>query len=167
MIPLNCVPFQKGTALREKNLQRERILLYEQFLIVWKTTFITLSYLPWMLLFLLRTCVTCVMGATPMQYIYKFQWSRITFDLSAKVAHIRVPSIYQTFAISETTRPIELKWHYKKASEYDQDIPQSHATDKATAPWGRAIEHWLSQDIKKTVKVKQPALSSPSRWLQN
>ena len=29
-----------------------------------------------------------------------------------------------------------------------------------TAQWGRAIEHWLSQYTRKTVKVKQPAFSS-------
>ena len=34
--------------------------VYEQFLIIWKITFITLSDLPCMLLFLLRTCVTCI-----------------------------------------------------------------------------------------------------------
>ena len=54
MILFNCVPFQMGTSL-----------IYEQFLIVWKITFITLSDLPRMLLILLRTCVTCVMGARP------------------------------------------------------------------------------------------------------
>ena len=40
--------------------------LSEQLIIVWKITFITLSDLPWMLLFLIRTCVTRVMGSTPM-----------------------------------------------------------------------------------------------------
>ena len=55
----------------------------------------------------------------------------------------------------------------KKASEYDQEISQSHIADQSTALWERATEHWLSQDIRKTVKVKQPVLSSPSRWLQN
>ena len=28
-----------------------------------------------------------------------------------------------------------------KVSEYDQEIPQSHTTDKPIAPWGRVTEH--------------------------
>ena len=43
--------------------------------------------------------------------INKFQRSRLTFDLSAKVAHIGVPSTYLNIVFSETTRPIELKFH--------------------------------------------------------
>ena len=39
--------------------------------------------------------------------INKFQ--RLTFDLLTKVAHIRVPSIYQNIVISETTKTNELK----------------------------------------------------------
>ena len=35
--------------------------------------------------------------------------SRLTFDISAKVAHVGVPSTYQNIVFSETTRPIELK----------------------------------------------------------
>ena len=69
MVLFNCVPFQMGTSLKGKNLLPEgaNSFLYEQFLIVsWKITFITLSDLPLMLLFLLRTCVTSVMGAMPM-----------------------------------------------------------------------------------------------------
>ena len=37
----------------------------------------------------------------------KFQRSRLTFDLSAKVAH----STYLNVVFSETIRPIELKFH--------------------------------------------------------
>ena len=57
-----------GTSLKGMNLLSEgaNSFLYEQFLILLKITFITLSDLPWMLLFLLRTCVTYVMGAPPM-----------------------------------------------------------------------------------------------------
>ena len=51
----------------------------------------------------------------------------------------------------------------KKASEYEQKIPKSHTTDQLLAPRGRSTECLLSQDIRKTVKAKQPALSSPSR----
>ena len=62
--------FEMGTSLKGKNSLPEgaNSFLYEQFLIVWKITFIILNDLPWMLLCLLRTCVTCVMGATPMTY---------------------------------------------------------------------------------------------------
>ena len=34
-----------------------------------------------------------------------------------------------------------------KKSEYDQEIPQSHAADQPTTLWGRATEHQKSQDI--------------------
>ena len=43
--------------------------------------------------------------------INKFQRSRLTFDLSAKVAPIEVPSTYQNLVFSETTWPIESKFH--------------------------------------------------------
>ena len=48
MILFNCVPFQMGTSLKGKNLLPEgaNYFLYEQYLIVWKITFITLSDLP-------------------------------------------------------------------------------------------------------------------------
>ena len=52
-------------------------------------------------------------------------------------------------------------------SEYDQEIPQSHNPNQPTAPWGRFKEKLQLQDIRNTVKAKQPALSSSSRWLQN
>ena len=57
-----------GTSHEGKNLLPEgtNSILYEQFPIVWKITFMTLNDLPIMLLFLLRMCVTCMMGATPM-----------------------------------------------------------------------------------------------------
>ena len=45
--------------------------------------------------------------------INKFQRSRLTFDLSAKVAHIGVPSMYLNIVFSENMRPIELKFHMK------------------------------------------------------
>ena len=71
MILFNCIPFKMGTSLK-KNLLPEgaNSFLYEQFLIVWKITFITSSDLPWMLPFLLRTCVICVMGATPLLFCH-------------------------------------------------------------------------------------------------
>ena len=48
--------------------------------------------------------------------INKLQRSRSTFDLSAKVAHIVVPS-YKTIVFSKTTRPIELNFHMKTPYE--------------------------------------------------
>ena len=47
-ILFHCVPFQMGTSLKGKNLLPlgANSFLYEQFLKVWKITFITLSDLP-------------------------------------------------------------------------------------------------------------------------
>ena len=50
--------------------------------------------------------------------INKFQRSRLTFNFSAKVAHIGVPSTHQNIVSSETTRPFELKFHIK--TPYDR-----------------------------------------------
>ena len=50
--------------------------------------------------------------------INKFRRSRLTFALSAKVAHIVVPSIYSSLVFSQTTGPIELKFHVK--TPYDK-----------------------------------------------
>ena len=61
-------------------------------------------------------------------------------------------------------RPAQL---LKKASEYDQEIPQSHTTYQSTASWAGATEHHQSQYMKTTIEAKQPALSFPSIWLQN
>ena len=46
-----------------------------------------------------------------------FQRSRLTFDLSAKAAHIGVSSIYSNIVFSETTKPIDLNFHMK--TSYD------------------------------------------------
>ena len=50
--------------------------------------------------------------------INKFQRSMLTFDLSVKVAHIGVPSIYQNTVFSQTIGPILLKFHVK--TPYDK-----------------------------------------------
>ena len=50
--------------------------------------------------------------------INKFQRSRLTFALSAKVTHILVPSIYYNIVFSQTIGPIELKFHVK--TPYDK-----------------------------------------------
>ena len=53
----------------------------------------------------------------------------------------------------------------KKVNEYDQEIPQSQTADNTMAPRGRATQP--SRETRKTNFTKQPALSSPSRCLQN
>ena len=58
--------------------------------------------------------------------INKFQRSRLTFALSAKVAHTVVTSIYQNIVFSQTIGPIELKFHvktpYDKSAKFLQNI---------------------------------------------
>ena len=54
--------------------------------------------------------------------INKFQRSRLTFDLSAKVAHIGVPSTYLNIVFSETTRPVELKFHMTTPYDWSAKI---------------------------------------------
>ena len=50
--------------------------------------------------------------------INKFQRSRLTYNFSAKVAHIGVPSTHQNIVSSETTGPFEFKFHMK--TPYDR-----------------------------------------------
>ena len=50
--------------------------------------------------------------------IIKFQRSRLTFALSAKVAHIVVQSIYLNIVYSQIIGPIELKFYVK--TPYDK-----------------------------------------------
>ena len=69
--------------------------------------------------------------------INKFQRTRLTFDLSAKVAHIGVPSTYLNIGFSETIRPMEIKFHMK--TPYDWlakicTICYCHMTKMATKP---------------------------------
>ena len=69
--------------------------------------------------------------------INKFQRSRLTFNFSAKVAHIGVPSTHQNIVFSETTRPFELKFHMK--TPYDRLVKTytkctGHMTKMATTP---------------------------------
>ena len=69
--------------------------------------------------------------------INKFQRSRLTFALSAKVVHIVVPSIYQNIFFSLTIGPIELKFHVKTpydklAKIYTKYV--GHMTKMAAAP---------------------------------
>ena len=69
--------------------------------------------------------------------INKFQRSRFTFNLSAKVAHIGVPLTHQNIVSSETTWPFELKFHMK--TPYDKLAKiyakcTGHMTKMATTP---------------------------------
>ena len=49
----------------------------------------------------------------------------------------------------------------KIVGEYDQEIPQSQTAGNPVAPRGRAAQP--SQDTRKTILARQPALSSPLR----
>ena len=69
--------------------------------------------------------------------INKFQRSRLTFDLSSKVAHIGVPSTYLNIVFSETTRPIEIKIHMTTPYDWLAKIGTNyygHMTKMATKP---------------------------------
>ena len=68
--------------------------------------------------------------------INKFQRSRSTFDLSAKVAHIGVPSTYLKIVFSKTTRLMEIIFHM---TSYDWLAKMctncyGHMTKMATKP---------------------------------
>ena len=69
--------------------------------------------------------------------INKFQRSRLTFALSAKVAHIGVPSTYSNKVFSETTKPIEIKIHMTTPYDWLAKICTNcygHMTKIATKP---------------------------------
>ena len=69
--------------------------------------------------------------------INKIQRSRLTFDLSAKVAHIGVPSTYLNIVFSEITRPIETKFHRTNPYDWlDKTYTNcyGHVTNMATMP---------------------------------
>ena len=67
----------------------------------------------------------------------KFQRSRFTFNLSANVAHIGVPSTHQNIVSSETTQPFEFKFHMKTPYDMLAKIYTNctgHMTKMATTP---------------------------------
>ena len=69
--------------------------------------------------------------------INKFQRSRLTFNFSAKGAHIRVPLTHQNMVSSERTRPFELKFHTKTTYDRLAKIYTNctgHMTKMATTP---------------------------------
>ena len=45
---------------------------------------------------------------------------------------------------------------FLKTSEYDQEMPQSHTAHQPMASRGRATEHWLSQDTRKSNHLSLP-----------
>ena len=61
--------------------------------------------------------------------INKFQRSRLTFALLAKVAHIVVQSIYKNIVFSQTIGPIELKFYVKTPYDKSAKIFWSHDKD--------------------------------------
>ena len=79
--------------------------------------------------------------------INKFQRSRLTFDLSAKVAHIGVPSTYLNIVFSETTKPIEIKFHTMTPYDWLAKICTNcygHMTKMATKPiYGKKLFKYL------------------------
>ena len=57
--------------------------------------------------------------------------------------------------------PADLDMHrFKKKRVKNQEILQSDTADQPMAPSGRATEHRISQDIRKTGEAKQLDLSS-------
>ena len=69
--------------------------------------------------------------------INKFQRSRLTFNFSAKVTHIGVPSTHENIVSSYTTKPIELKFHMKTTYDRLAKIYTNctgHMTKMATMP---------------------------------
>ena len=69
--------------------------------------------------------------------INKCQRSRLTFNFSAKVAHIGVPSTHSNIVSLETTRQIELKFHMKTLYDWLAKICTNctgHMTKMATMP---------------------------------
>ena len=69
--------------------------------------------------------------------INKFQRSRLTFAPSAKVAHIGVLSTYLNIVFSETSRPMEIKFHVTTPFDWLAKICTNcygHMTKMATKP---------------------------------
>ena len=69
--------------------------------------------------------------------INKFQMSRLTFALSARVAHIVVPSIYLNIVFAQTIGPIKLKFHVKTPYDKSAKIYTrkfGHMTKMASTP---------------------------------
>ena len=86
-----------GTSLKGKNLLPEGANSFhkELFLKVWKITYTTLDELPWVLFFLLRTCVYRVMGAMPMmQEVFKLASSSRTILVLMLKVYMYIYQVY-------------------------------------------------------------------------
>ena len=69
--------------------------------------------------------------------INKFQRSRLTFYFSSKVSHIGISPTHLNIVSSETTRPIEIKFHMKTPYDRLAKIYTNctcHMTKMATMP---------------------------------
>ena len=90
--------------------------------------------------------------------ISKFQRSRLTFALSAKVAYIVVPSIYYNIVFSQTIGPIDLKFHVKtpydkSAKVYTKYI--GHMTKMAATPiYGKNLLKIFFSRTRKPVTLR-------------
>ena len=145
-----------GTFLKERICsQTERIFShYEQFLIAWKITFITLSDLPWMLLFLLWTCVTGVMGATPVgrasHFIFSSSFS--TWALLSTWALMLDPLVSDDFQMAARVVNGTLHQHDldRIQAEVNQALDQKYNT---WVPSDALIVTWKQSDGAVTVRI--------------
>ena len=90
--------------------------------------------------------------------INQFQRSRLTFALSAKVAHIVVPSIYYNIVFSQTIDPIELKFHVKTPYDKIAKIYTKyfgHMTKMAAMPiYGKTFQKSSSPEPRRSVTLR-------------
>ena len=90
--------------------------------------------------------------------INKFQRSRLTFALSATVAHTVVPSIYINIVFSQTIGPIELKFHVKTPYDKLAEICTKyfdHMTKMAATPiYGKNLLKIFFSRIRKPVTLR-------------
>ena len=100
--------------------------------------------------------------------INKFQRSRLTFNFSAKVAHIEVPSTHQNIVSSETSRPFELKFHMK--TPYDRLAKiytncTGHMTKMATTPiYGKNSLNVFFSGTKRPMAKMSSSLEPKGQW---
>ena len=68
MILFNCIPFQMGTSLKAKNLLPEGAIFFPLRAVYYSMAnhFYRIKLPPLKAGILLRMCVTCVIGSTPM-----------------------------------------------------------------------------------------------------
>ena len=90
--------------------------------------------------------------------INKFQRSRLTFALSAKVAHNVVQLIYLNIVFSQTIGPIEFKFHMKTPYDKSAKIyPKffGHMTKMAATPiYGKNLLKIFFSRTRRPVTLK-------------